>query len=165
VRWTGLGVIALRRGLGNHLHEAPLELVAVDDDRLRVVMGYYGDGMATASPFFRFLALYNALEVACEDHPGGMGAWLRANAGARPYHWERTPPPADLWTYVRDESRHAVAHAVRDPGRGPAIDPNDPEERARFYGDSRLLADFVKDRVRERWGPHAIWGRRRAWNA
>jgi len=152
--------VSERSGVGQHLHEAPLELVTLADPRLTRVMGYYRDGQATASPFYQFLAFYNALDVACEDSDGGLPAWLRAQAGVRAYHWGDDEPPDDLWTYIQDENRHAVAHAVRDPGL-PELDPNDPGERARFYRDSRLLADLVKDRVRERWGPHAVSERRR----
>jgi hypothetical protein len=142
-----------RSGDIRHLHEASLELVTDGDERLTRVMGYYRDGHATASPFYRFLAFYNALDVACEDFDGGLPAWIRMQAGRHAYHWGNEEPPVDLWTYVQDENRHAVAHAVRhDPGL-PELDPNDPVARGRFHRDSQLLADLVKDRVRERWGP------------
>lgn len=158
--WDRPIAISVRSGDIRHLHEAPLELVVDGDERLTRVMGYYRDGQSTASPFYRFLAFYNALDVACEDYEDGLGAWVGEHANLHRHHWGDAQPPADLWTYIQDENRHAVAHAVRHPGR-PELDPNDPAERGRFYRDSRLIADLVKDRVGERWGPHAVWARRR----
>jgi Methylamine utilization protein MauJ len=153
--------IATRAGLGNQLAEAPIELVTADDARLTRVMGYYRDGQGNGSPFYRFLAIYNALDVACEDHVGGLRQWVRDHAYllASHHHWEGGGPPEDLWAYLQDESRHAVAHAVRDRNR-PELDPNNPDERARFARDCRLLENLVKARVRERWGSHGVWGRR-----
>jgi hypothetical protein len=150
-----------RSGQVPHLHLAPLELVVGrDDDRLQTVLGYYRDGQATESGLFRFLAFYNALEVACEDYPGRMQGWLLA-APRHEYHWV-DGRPADLWDYLQEEGRHAVAHAIRDPARGvPDLNPNDPAVRARFHGDSRWLSALVRDRVEERWGPYAVWGRPR----
>lgn len=158
--------ISARGGDINHLYEAPLELVVDDDPRLARVMGYYREGETTASPFFKFLAFFGALDVACEDYPhpndpGPMPAWVRANQQRHAYHWGGEQPPADLWVYLHEERRHAAAHAIRDRPDLPELDPNDPDERARFHTDSRLVATLVKDRVRERWGQHAVWERRR----
>ena len=56
--------VSTRSGDIRQLHEAPLELVVEGDERLTRVMGYFRDAAATASPFYRFLAFYNALDVA-----------------------------------------------------------------------------------------------------
>jgi hypothetical protein len=152
---------ALRRGVGSRLHQAPAEVVVADDERLRLVLGYYREGVGTGSPYFRFLAFWNALDVACEDLQGGMGAWIRDTMNEIPglaHHAES--PPADWWEHLLTERRHAVAHAVRDPERGVSdLDPDDPESRARFYQDARLLDNLVGLRVRQRWGDHAVYFR------
>jgi hypothetical protein len=70
-------VNALRRGYGNSLYDTPSELVVIDDARLKRVLGYYREGLNTESPFFRFLAFWNALDVACDDYPGRLPAWIR----------------------------------------------------------------------------------------
>lgn len=151
--------VSVRSGDIRHLHEAPLELVVDGDERLTRVMGYYRDAEATASPFYRFLAFFNALDVACEDFDGALPRWV-AQARGHEYLWGDDSPPDDLWPYINDERRHAVAHAVRDRDR-PELDPNDPALRGRYFRDSKVVAVLVKDRVRERWGQHAVWGRRR----
>jgi hypothetical protein len=152
--------VSTRSGDIRHLHEAPLELIIEGDARLTRLMAYYRDAAATGSPFYRFLGFYNALDVACEDYPGRLREWVRANAHTHAYRWGDEGQPDDVWAYIQEESRHAVAHAVRHGGL-PELDPDEPDARARFHRDADLLADFVRDRVSERWGPYAVRERRR----
>lgn len=153
-------VSALRRGLANHIYNAPGEMVVTNDPSLRRVLGYFREGENTESPFFRFLAFWNALDVACEDV--GLRAWIRANAARFAHHrGDAAQTPSDWWDYLQDERRSAVAHAVRDPGRGPELDPDDPEDRVKLYSDSRFIRELVRERVRERWGDYAVQPRRR----
>jgi Methylamine utilization protein MauJ len=152
------------RRFGDHIHEAPAEVVVVDDDRLRLVLGYYREGLGTESPYFKFLAFWNALDVACEDVAGRMETWIPQTLKAFPGLGRVDPPPADWWDRLENERRHAVAHAVRDPGRSggvPDLDPDDPDVRSSFYNDARMLDDLVRLRVRERWGERAVYFRRR----
>lgn len=145
-----------RRGLAGHLHGAPTEVIVQGDDRLRVCLAHFRDGLNTSSPFFRFLAFWNALDVACDDYPGRLPAWVAANAAARWNEEEgENPAPTDVWEYLTESGRHAIAHAVRD-GRGPEIDPDDPEDRVRLGRDAALVRQLVGQRIRERWGDYAV---------
>lgn len=154
--------IALRRGLGNHLHTAPLELVAIDDPRLKRIFGYYRDGLNTGSPFFKFLAFWNALDIATEDFEGGLPAWLRARLPQYAHlRGGNDPAPDDWWEHLQNERRSAVAHAVRDPGRGPDLDTDDESDRSKLGRDARMLQTLVQIRVHERWGDHPVWARPR----
>jgi hypothetical protein len=153
---------APRRGLADHLHQAPSELVITDDPRLKMVFGYYRDAMNTGSPFFKFLAFWNALEVACEDLDGRLPNWIRTTL-PRYAHLRGgdEQAPDDWWEHLQNERRSAVAHAVRDPGRGPDLDPNDPADRGKLGKDARLLEQLVRIRVQQRWGDHPLWPRPR----
>jgi hypothetical protein len=155
-------VAAMRRGLADHLNPAPAELVTVGDDRLIVVLGYYRDGLNTVSPFYKFLAFWNALDVACENFEGALPAWVRANA---PNHvhlrGQAAEPVDDWWDYLQNDRRSAVAHAVREPDRGEELDPNDPDDRDKLGTDASFLDELVQVRIRERWGDYAVWRRRR----
>jgi hypothetical protein len=145
-----------REGLATFLHSAPAEVVMEDDDRLRVALAHYRDGLNTTSPFFRFLGFWNALDVACEDYQGRLPQWVSDSAA--PY-WHRRggddPAPPDIWDYLRGSSRNAVAHAI--PHDVPALDPDDPDDRARLASDARLIRMLTEVRIRERWGNFAIW--------
>jgi len=156
---------AVRHRLGAYMQDAPAEVVVVDDDRLRLVLGYYREGLGTESPYFRFLAFWNALEVACEDVSGPpnrqLETWIRQAMRAFPPR-SHIKPPADWWDHLWNERRSAVAHATRDPKRGvPDLDPDDPDSRSSFWNDAGMLDDLVRRRVGERWGQHAVYFRRR----
>jgi len=156
-------VAATRRGLADHLNPAPAEIVTVEDDRLMIVLGYYRDGLNTGSPFYKFLAFWNAIDVACEDFEGGHGSWLRAKAPIYAHlRGDVAPPVDDWWDYLQNDRRSAVAHAVREPGRGEGLDPNDPEDRDKLGTDARFLDELVQVRIGERWGDYAVWRRPRA---
>jgi hypothetical protein len=149
---------ALRR-FGDYVRAAPSEVVVVDDDRLRLVLGYYREGLGTESPYFKFLAFWNALEVAGEDVDEKLAGWVRKTMDARGADGEQ---PGDWWQRFEEERRHAVAHAIRDEWRNvPDLDPDDPDLRSGFYRDARLLQELVRRRVRERWGDQAVYFRRR----
>jgi hypothetical protein len=152
---------AVRR-FGDQIRQAPAEVVVVDDDRLRLVLGYYREGLGTESPYFKFLGFWNALEVAGEGVAGGLPHWVRQTLKAPGLGSHAQPPPADWWGRLENERRHAVAHAIRQPSRGvPDLDPDDPEVRSSFYNDARMLDELVRIRVRERWGERAVYFRRR----
>jgi hypothetical protein len=154
-------VAALRRGYGDFLNSAPGEIVTVGDDRLMTVLGYYRDGLNTESPFYKFLAFWNALDVACEDFEDGLPSWIRATAPTYAhFRGDVAAPIGDWWDHLQNDRRSAVAHAVRD-GRGEELDPNDPADREKLGTDARFLDELVQVRIRERWGDYAVWRRPR----
>ncbi len=123
---------------------------------------YFREALGTGSPFFKFLAYWNALSVACVDLDGELKPWLVATMEKHPnLRGDNKPPPPDWWEYLFWEQRGAVAHAVRGEKYPPEMDPDDPETQSRFDVDARLLQDLVRIRVRERWGDHAVYGRPR----
>ena len=151
---------ARRYGLGTSLYEATYELVVDDDQALRRVLAYHRQGLNTGGAFFRFLAFWNALDIACDNYDGTLPAWIRASMPDHAHlRGGDEAPPEDWWTHLQNERRSAVAHAVRD-GRGDELDPDDPDDRSKLWTDARLLQDLVGIRVRERWGERPVWQRR-----
>jgi hypothetical protein len=156
------GATAVRPRIGAYMLRAPMEVVVVNDDRLRLVLGYCREGLSTESPYFKFLAFWNALEVACDDLPARAAPWVRTTMQQSPGLARSPTAPADWWDHLENERRHAVAHAIRDPSWGvPDLDADDPNTRSSFYADAGLLDDLVRLRVHERWGQHAVYFRRR----
>jgi hypothetical protein len=96
------------------------------------------------------------LTFACEDYEGRLPRWV-GNSAARFWNVRGGAVPPDIWDYLRASSRNAVAHAI--PTDVPALDPDDPEDRARLAGDARLIRFLVEARITERWGDHAVWTR------
>jgi hypothetical protein len=139
---------ALRRGLGNRLNDAPAELVVQDDDRLRLVLALHREGIGSESPFYRFMAFWNALDAAFDNNEPALDSFLDEEG----LKWARDEEHrTEGWAqHLRDSNRNAIAHAVRSPGK-PLRDPDDPSDRARLWRDGRLLLDLLRSRVEARW--------------
>jgi hypothetical protein len=139
---------------GGLIARAPAEVHVVDDPVLRHALALYREGVTAASPFYGFLALWNALDVLFDGDEGARDAYLgtvQAGSGVVA-GWDSFP--ADLAAYLRESSRNAVAHAVR-VGR-PVVDPDLPADRHRLQRDARLLEGLVYARVHDRWS-HPVW--------
>jgi hypothetical protein len=141
---------AARRGLGDLVVTAPLGVETVADQRLRHVLALYREGLNSESPFYRFLCFWNALEAVFDDNRTKVTRFLNENAPNYARRDDYDPPPSDWAEYLRNSSRNAIAHAVREPGR-PVLDPDLPLDRERLYRDSRLLDDLVRAAIVERW--------------
>jgi hypothetical protein len=171
LNWGGAGwaqefdrpvAVARRRGLGDQVFEAPGEVVVEpEDDQLRLVLAHHREGLNAGSPFFRFLAFWNALDVGFDGDQDGLRGWICETVPRFGTYTRHLPEGADPWDYLYDSSRNAVAHAIRTSDDRPALDPDLLPDRGRLMGDSRLLQMLVKNRVAERWGQHAVWVRRR----
>jgi hypothetical protein len=72
-------------GFVTRVATVPDEVVVVDDAVLRLVLAHHREGMNTESPFFRFLAYWNALDVAFDGDEGARDAgryvWKSAAVG------------------------------------------------------------------------------------
>lgn len=143
-----------RRGLADHLHRAPAAVEVVADDRLRLVLALYREGLNSESPFYRFLSLWNALDAVLDNDPARLSGFINAEARRLAGRYGYIAWPIDWARYLYDSNRNAIAHAVRQPGR-PLLDPDDPSDRGRLYRDSHLLDDLVQVAVERRW-PSAV---------
>lgn len=143
---------AARRGLADLVVDAPASVEVEEDERLRLVLALYREGLNSGSPFYRFLSVWNALDAVFDNDSDRIKAFVNVEAprwaGHRGDAYQ--PPPSDWAAYLYDSNRNAVAHAVRRPGK-PVLDPDNPSDRARLWTDSRLLDDLVRAAIRERW--------------
>jgi hypothetical protein len=134
----------------------PINQVNVANDaELRRSLAFFREGLCAASPFYRFLAFWGALEIA-KGGEEGRNKWIAVRAGSV---WGRrsdeTPLPSDVVRYFADESRHAIAHTVRYSVALPRVDPDLPGDRARLSGDSRVLQELAHLAIRSTW-PHGV---------
>lgn len=136
--------------------DVPARLEIANDDRLRLVLALHREAISADSPFYGFLAYWNALEASFDDDDKALNVFINASPVRAPGWFRDREIPAEGWsTYLRESSRNAVAHAVRAPGR-PVLDPDDPRDRSRLTRDSDLLDHLLRYRVEERWGPYAV---------
>jgi hypothetical protein len=159
--WPGPFDPAVARAPGTQrfgiAYEAPEEVSVVDDERLRLVLALHREGRSSDSPFYRFLAYWNALEASFDLDSRQLAAFIDGSP-KRARGWFRDfETPEEGWAeHLRRSNRDAVAHAVRSSPRATVRDPDEPRDRGRLGRDSGLLANLVLDRVEQRWGRYAV---------
>jgi hypothetical protein len=136
------------------LAQAPARVTVQSDSRLRLTLALNREGLSTESPFFRFLAFWNALEVLFQNSWPDLEAYFVAEGGPVAARNGRGAPAEGWPSYLLKSSRHAVAHAVRPVGRA-VLDPDLAVDRRRLSGDALLLDDLVRYRIFDEW-PYAV---------
>lgn len=138
-------------GYGTRVLMPPTRAISVDaDERLRLTLALNREGRSATSPFYRYLALYNALDAAFDSHKQKRDEFIRSSlASATPPSFAETPG-FDWAEYLRDSLRNAVAHAVRHPGK-PVLNPDESADRAALHQAADHIARLVRLRVQERW--------------
>jgi hypothetical protein len=126
------------------------ERVEVDDDHeLRIALGHYREARNAGSPFYRFLAFWNALEAACGDE-NKRAVFVKAVGPRHPWGEADWPRPPDLAAYLWDAGRNAIAHVLRS-SRKPRVDPDLPQDRRRLEHDGWFLRGVVREAIETRW--------------
>lgn len=136
---------------GVRILRPPVNAIAVDaDERLRLTLALNREGRSATSPFYRFLALFNSLDAAFDNHEQERDEFLRTNLAAVGPPSSADKAGFDWAAYMRDSLRNAVAHAVRRPGR-PVLDPDKATDRGALHQAAEHIARLIRLRVQERW--------------
>lgn len=136
------------RRWGFTLTEPPTRITLRHDRNVQLAVGYFREGLNAGSPFYGFLAFWNALDATfgIERDASRREAFITSLAPRARALWDdaivRFPP--DLAAALQDDSRNAIAHVLRDVGKR-SIDPDAAPDRARL----RMEADVLK------WMAHA----------
>jgi methylamine utilization protein MauJ len=106
------------------------------------------------SPFYRFLAYWNCLEATFDVNRlrnlNSFQTFLNQAAPQFRWRWDsRFPFPRNPWERLWEESRSAVAHVIRDPGRRRAS-PNSNRDRERFE-EANWLRHIARLAVKQKY--------------
>lgn len=133
------------------IHGVPQELAVVPDERLHLALGLRREGRNSLSPFYRFLAFWNALDVVFEGDTSKRNRFMeKGRRSARSWFQEGDPVPANFGAYLEDSSRNAIAHAVRRLGK-EVLDPDDPSDFRRLTRDTKVMAELLRVAIWDRW--------------
>lgn len=145
-------------GYGARVLMSPISAIAVEaDERLRLTLGLHREGRSATSPFYRYLALYNSLDAAFDNHEQERDEFARAGLVSADLPSSSDGPDFDWAEYLRDSLRNAVAHAVRRPGK-PVLDPDEATDRAALHQAAEHIARLIRLRVQTRW-PEGVQSR------
>ncbi len=115
-------------------------LVAPTEDRQRLALALYRDGLGADNEFYRFLSFYKVINVLF-SHPTRQMEWINANVPHVQHHFgtERAAflqaRGDDIGRYLFVQGRSAIAHAFARPIR----DPDLQADRAEILADCDLI--------------------------
>lgn len=141
----------------------PLDWISVErDEGLLKALGWYREGKNSGSPFYRFLAHWNALEAVYYGSTSrdGRAEFVDRVTPTLADAWQAYPLPTTPSQHFHDESRHAIAHVFRGGGGGSTvIDPDSDVDRQRLDWESRFLEVLVPAAITEVYGTPVTGGR------
>lgn len=122
-----------------------------NDEQERAALALYREGASLDNPFYAFLSLYKVISVL---FPKGRerGMWISEaltrldNEHAIRRRDELAAGGSDVGVYLRDEGRHAVAHAEARP----YANPDDIDDHFRLTRDLPLLRNLAELAVEEK---------------
>jgi hypothetical protein len=143
---------------------APERIEVVDDQRLRLALAVYREGVNAQSPYLGFLAYWGVLDAVYGPHRKDVDAFVNAEAskggGLEDYakrvdaKWT-APEDETVAAYLRDHSRNAIAHVIRGRDDLPHIDPDDPAARVRLGAEGYWVREIARRAILTEW-PNAV---------
>jgi len=127
------------------------------EKNVRLAIAYFREGLNADSPFYRFLAFWNSLDVVfdAESDSPARDSFLNSAAPRFAAAWnDHYLFPKNLAKALRDDSRHAIAHVLRRRGK-TTIDPDEAYDRMRLDMESTLLHTLAGAAIREKY-PYAV---------
>ena len=144
---------------GHMIASAPARIELAADERARLALALYREGVSASSPYLGFMAFWGVLDAVLETRDAvdnfinGEAATSAGGVGLGDYAAERMLSEAgeDVATYLREHSRNAVAHVLRDREDMPHINPDDPNARARLAAEGYWLRGIGRRAILRRW--------------
>ena len=123
-------------------------------------LGLFREGLASRSPFYRFLCYWNILNIPPRpDHD--VAQWIKGlpNRVPTPFTTEKMGTIQQLQQsygslshYLDEECRDAVAHVIRNNPARTSIDPNSFVDGVRIAEASDILFDVIHIYLKEELG-------------
>ena len=129
----------------------PGELAVNPDPDLALVLALRREGRNSFSPFHRFLAYWNALDLVFDRDPTRRDRFIaKSPRRARAWFHGWDPMPTNLVQHFASSNRNAIAHAIPD-GEASILDPDDAADFQRLRRDTRALDNMLRLAIEERW--------------
>lgn len=128
-------------------------LQTANDERQRLALALYREGLGADNEFYRFLSFYKIINI-IQRTVQDQSTWTNANLD-RMWYFRSTErrdvlrqTEADIGTYLAVQGRCAIAHAYTDPIRDPDL-PNDLFE---IRADIPLMKGLAQVVIQEELG-------------
>lgn len=153
--WMGAShAIRIGRRRGNVIRNfmEPELLPPVPDDDAATALAFYREGISSANNFYAFLSLYKVLSYIHRDGKQ-RGSWIEktlpilTEADAKNRIQELANGGINASEYLRDDGRHAIAHAEKDV----FVNPDKLVDHERIYRDLPIMRALAKRAIEERF--------------
>lgn len=153
--WVGAShAIRIGRGRGNVIREfmEPEMLPTVLDDDAATALAFYREGVSSDNNFYAFLSHYKVLSFIHRDGKQ-RGTWVDntlptlTENDARNRIQELTNDGINPSKYLRDDGRHAIAHAETDV----FVSPDKLVDHERIYRDLAVIRALARKAIEERF--------------
>jgi hypothetical protein len=153
--WMGAShAIRIGRRRGNVIRNfmEPELLPAIPDDDAATALAFYREGISSDNNFYAFLSLYKVLSFIHRDGKQ-RGAWIEktlptlTEANAQNRIQELTNEGINAPEYLRDDGRHAIAHAEKDV----FVNPDKLVDHERIYRDLPIMRALARKAIEERF--------------
>lgn len=142
---------------------APACVEVVDDKRLRLALAVYREAVNALSPYLGFFAYWGVLDAVFGPKPDDVDAFVNSEADkeggiedyAKRVHANWQPPEEAVAAYLREHSRNAIGHVIRDRDDRPHINPDDPAARVRLGAEAHWVRAIARRAILTTW-PNAV---------
>lgn len=135
------------------MYTAPASIQTKEDDRLRLALAVFREGLSTGSPFLGFIAFWNVVEAAFAGDESCRDDFLRTHGPAvlARYSVERELPDGDAAKYLKWSARNPLAHIIREKPEQKHLNPDDPSDRVQLMNDARWMQDLAHLAIETQW--------------
>lgn len=153
--WMGAShPIRIGRRRGNVIREfmEPELLPAIPSDDAAAALAFFREGVSTDNNFYAFLSYYKVISFIHRDGKQ-RGAWIEktlptlTNADAQRRIQELKADDINPSEYLRDDGRHAIAHAEKDV----FVNPDKLVDHERIYRDLPIVRALALQAIEERF--------------
>jgi hypothetical protein len=135
-------------------------LVVATDDRQRLALALYRDGLNSDNEFYRFLSYYKIVNI-LHSRPDDQMQWINASIPSLKFDAAKRAQElssfGDIGKYLYVQGRTAIAHAFGRPIR----DPDEPADRMEIKSDCTLIKALAARLIEHELGIPSL---SRIWN-
>ena len=135
-------------------------LVVATDDRQRLALALFRDGLNSDNEFYKFLSYYKIVNI-LHSRPDDQMRWINGSIPSLKFdaakRAQELSSVSDIGKYLYVQGRTAIAHAFGRPIR----DPDEPSDRMEIRSDCSLIKALAERLIEHELGIpslHTVWG-------
>jgi hypothetical protein len=112
---------------------------------------FYREGLSSSSVYYSFLNFYKVIQLAFDEKGEDIINWIKNSLNKISSHkdaleriLEIKNKEEDIANYLFESGRCAIAHAAIKKGKGPVVDPDNPQDHQRLNKDLAIVKGLAR---------------------